>query len=43
MKIRLDYNNMMQEFVGKTGVCKSDIDNLDLAKLSKTNSIFLSS
>lgn len=35
MKIRLDYNNMMQEFVGKTGVCKSDIDNLDLAKLKK--------
>ena len=32
MKIRLDYNNMMQEFVGKTGVSKSDIDALNLDK-----------
>lgn len=35
MKIRLDYNNMMQEFVGKTGVSKADIDSLDLDKLKK--------
>lgn len=32
MKIRLDYNNMMQEFVGKTGVSKGDIDALNLDK-----------
>ena len=32
MKIRLDYNNMMQDFVGKTGISKEAIDALDLAK-----------
>ncbi len=32
MKIRLDYNNMMQDFVGKTGVNKADIDALNLDK-----------
>ncbi|WP_250278256.1 glucose-6-phosphate isomerase [[Clostridium] colinum] len=32
MKIRLDYNNMMQEFVGKMGVSRADIDALDLQK-----------
>ena len=32
MKIRLDYNNMMQEFVGKSGILKSDLDTLNLDK-----------
>ncbi|WP_317366425.1 glucose-6-phosphate isomerase [uncultured Tyzzerella sp.] len=32
MKIRLDYNNMMEEFIGKTGVSKNDIDSLNLDK-----------
>ena len=32
MKIRLDYNNMMQEFVGKSGILKSDLDSLNLDK-----------
>lgn len=32
MKIRLDYNNMMEEFVGKYGISKSDIDSLNLDK-----------
>ncbi len=35
MKIRLDYNNMMQDFVGKTGISKEDIDALDLSKAKK--------
>lgn len=35
MKIRLDYNNMMEEFVGKTGISKADIDALNLDKAKK--------
>ncbi|MBS5793638.1 MAG: glucose-6-phosphate isomerase [Clostridiales bacterium] len=32
MNIRLDYNNMMEEFVGKKGISKKDIDSLNLDK-----------
>lgn len=32
MYIRLDYNNMMEEFVGKKGISKKDIDSLNLDK-----------
>lgn len=32
MNIRLDYNNMMKEFVGKKGISKKDIDSLNLDK-----------
>ncbi len=35
MKIRFDYNNMMEEFVGKTGISKADIDALDLSSAKK--------
>lgn len=30
MTVRLDYNNMMQEFVGENGITKQEIDNLNL-------------
>lgn len=32
MNIRLDYNNMMEEFVGKKGISKKDMDSLNLDK-----------
>lgn len=32
MNICLDYNNMMEEFVGKKGISKKDIDSLNLDK-----------
>lgn len=35
MNIRLDYNNMMEEFVGKKGINKKDIDSLNLDKVKQ--------
>lgn len=35
MTVRLDYNNMMQEFVGEHGILKSEIDSLDLGNAKK--------
>lgn len=35
MNIRLDYNNMMEEFVGKKGISKKDIDSLNLDKVKQ--------
>lgn len=36
MSIRLDYNNMMKEYVGKYGVSNGEINSLDLARLHNT-------
>ena len=35
MKIRLDYNNMMEDFIGKGGISKEDINLLDLDSAKK--------
>lgn len=35
MRMRLDYNNMMQEYVGEHGILKNEIDTLDLENAKK--------
>lgn len=35
MSIRFDYNNMMQDFIGKNGISKAQIDSFDISNAKK--------